>query len=188
MMQNQLFLLVVMVFTIIGCKIDRKSVIDRDKFTYSYTDDSFLFFRNVRQIYYDFQDLPKAHWYAFRWSDRYQQSDVPAITPVIVIDWYKKETYILMETNEPLQLESQLLIKETNSSTGKSYTYSLKERGRENMLEFATKIYEGLMAENTLMINVNGKYEPLFVEKSAAESFRVVMADYYRLTNVFTTD
>jgi hypothetical protein len=188
MMQNQLFPLAVMVFSIIGCKIDRKSVIDRDKFSYSYSDDSFLFFRNVRQIYYDFQDLPEAHWYAFRWSDRYKQNDIPTITPVIVVDWYKKETYILVEANEPLQQESQLLIKETNSSTGKSYTYTLKDRGRENMLEFATKIYEGLMVKNMLLINVNGSYQPLFHGEDAAESFRVVMADYYRLTHVFTTD
>lgn len=187
-MQNQLFPLVVMVFTIIGCKIDRKSVIDRDKFTYSYTDDSFLFFRNVRQIYYDVQDLPEAHWYAFRWSDRYKQSDIPTVTPVIVVDWYKKETYILVEANEPLQGESELFIKETNPATGKSYTYSLKERGRENMLEFATKLYEGLLAGNSLMINVNGAYQSLFRDEDAAESFRVVMADYYRLTHVFTTD
>ena len=188
MMQNQLFPLVVMVFSIIGCKIDRKSVIDRDKFTYSYTDDSFLFFRNVRSIYYDFQDLPQAHWYAYRWADRNKKGDVPTITPVIVIDWYKKETYILVETNKFLEQESQLLIKETNALTGKSYTYSLSRRGRENMLEFATKIYEGLIVGNSFMIQVNAKYEPLFRQDEDAESFRVVMADYYRLTHVFTSD
>ena len=177
-----------MLFFVTACKLDRKSAIARDKFTYKYTDDSFLFFRNLRQIYYDFQDLPDAEWYALRWSDRYKGNKYPALNPVIVVDRSRKETYVLVEPNEPLQSEDILTIRETNSRTGKKYSYSLAERGRENMLEFATKIYEGIMAENKLEVHLRGSYQPLFGSDSDKDSFRVVMADYYRLIHVFTNE
>jgi hypothetical protein len=185
MMQIQLFAILVMLFTVSSCKIDRNKSVDRDKFTYKYTDDTFLFFKNVRQIYYDFQDLPDARWYAFRWSDRYRENDFPTVNPVIVVDWFKNEAYVLVETNEILFEEESLTIRERNSGTGKTYSYSLNERGRENMLEFATKIYEGIMAGNELFIQHNKQFVPLFQNDEQSETFRVVMSDYYRLTNVF---
>jgi hypothetical protein len=185
MMQKQLFVVIVMLFSVLSCKIDRNKSVDRDKFTYKYTDDSFLFFKNVRQIYYDFEDLPKARWYAYRWADRNQQSDVPTLNPVIVVDWFKGEAYVLIEPNELLFNEESLMIREKNPQTGKTYSYSLKERGRENMLEFATKIYEGIMVGGELFIQYKREFVPLFSSEEQSESFRIVMSDYYRLTNVF---
>lgn len=170
---------------IVSCKIDRKQNIDRDKFTFKTTDDSFLFFKNVRQIYYDFQDLPEARWHAFRLSDRSKSEEKPVLSPVIVIDWFKSEAYLLVEPNAFLQDEPELIIHERNSKSDNVYEYSLKERGRENMLEFATKIYEGIMSENEFYIKSNNQFIPLFTEDEDRENFRIVLADYYRLTRIF---
>ena len=187
-MQKQFFVLLVMLFSLLSCKIDRKKSVDRDKFTYKYTDDSYLFFKNVRQIYYDLQDLPKARWHAFRWSDRTVQNEFPALDPVIVVDWFNKEAYVLVEANEILLEEQALTIREKHPGNGQTYSYSLNERGRENMLEFATKIYEGIMAGNELFIEHKKQFIPLFQDEEHSETFRIVMADYYRLTNVFGRD
>jgi hypothetical protein len=167
-----------------ACKIDRKKTIDRDKFTFKTTDDSLLFFKNVRRIYYDFQDLPQAKWYAFRYSDRDQSDERPVLTPVIVIDWLKDEAYVLIEGNTLLSTESSFIIRETNK-TGKVFEYSLGQRGRENMLEFATKIYEGILDEHEISIQFQGSFTPLFADDEDRDNFRVVMGDYYRLTRVF---
>jgi hypothetical protein len=184
MVQKLLLLWFVIFLTLIGCKIDRNKHVDRDKFTFKTTDDSFLFFKNVRQIYYDFQDLPKARWYAYRYGDRITNEPRPILTPVIVVDWIKNESYLLVEPNEVLSSEPLLTVRETNVK-GTVFEYSLRERGRENMLEFATKIYEGIMDENTITILFEGEFRPLFSGEEDRENFRVVMSDYYRLTNVF---
>lgn len=173
-----------MVILLPGCKIDRKQRISRDRFTFRVSDDSFLFFRNVRQVYYDFQDLPKARWYAFRHADRPVDPNRPLITPVIVVDWMKNESYVLVEPNEMLSNESTLLIRERNKNQ-KTFEYSLSERGRENMLEFVTKIYEGIMEEHDIYVLSNGREHALFQNDEERDTFRVVMADYYRLTRVF---
>jgi hypothetical protein len=184
MVQNRIYIFIVMLIVVPGCKIDRKKTVDRDKFTFTVSDDSFLFFKNVRQIYYDFHDLPRAKWYAYRFSDRSLREDRPVLNPVIVVDWMKDEAYLLIEPNEFLQAEATIVILERNKS-GRMLEYSLAERGRSNMLEFATKIYEGIMDEHEMFIQVQGKRYPLFADDNERENFRVVMSDYYRLTGIF---
>jgi hypothetical protein len=184
MVLNRFLILFVMVILVPACKIDRNKSVDRDKFTFKMSDDSFLFFKNVRQIYYDFQDLSKAKWQAFRFGARYQSISRPVITPVIVVDWMKNESYLLVEPNEVLLSEKALIIREKNSK-GKLFEYSLKEKGRENMLEFATKIYEGIMDGNEIYVQSNQKFLPLFINDDDRENFRIVMSDYYRLTRIF---
>lgn len=168
---------------ITGCKIDREKTIDRDRFSFKITADSHLFFKNVRQVYYDFADLKEAGWHAYRFSGRYQGND-PSINPVIVIDWRKDEAYLLVETNEFFADITAITVYEKNQATGKVYSYELAERGKENMLEFSTKIYEGIIAENEFTILINGDSIPFLREDSDRENFRIVMADYYRLTRI----
>jgi hypothetical protein len=184
MVQKLFFICFVMLFMVSACKIDRKKAVDRDKFTFKVSNDSFLFFRNVRQIYYDFQDLPEAKWYAYRFSDRSKSEHTPVLTPVIVIDWLNDESYVLLEPNGSLESETTFSIREKNRA-GKYVEYSLAQRGRENMLEFASKIYEGIMDENEIYINVSNSWYPLFAGADDRDNFRIVMSDYYRLTNIF---
>jgi hypothetical protein len=185
MMQKPLSIFFVIVILMPACKIDRKEAVDRDKFTFRTTNEAFLFFQNVRQIYYDVQDLPEARWRAYRLGDRNKSVEHPVLTPVIVVNWYKDEAYLLLESNEPLQDESVLVVQEKNKKNGRLYEYSLKERGRGNMLEFATKIYEGIMAENEIKVRVKDNFVPLFSSDEDLDNFRIVLSDYYRLTHIF---
>lgn len=185
MVQNRFLFSIVILFAWVSCKIDRRETVDRDKFTFRYTDDSYLFFRNVRQIYYDFQDLPQARWHAYRLSDRYSGNQRPAINPVIVVDWDRRQANLLIEGNDLMAEEPEFVIREMNPRTGATYSYELAERGKDNMLEFATKIYEGILAENEFFIRHDNEFHPLFPEEDDADNFRVVLSDYYRLTRIF---
>lgn len=46
-------LLFLLTLLLSGCKIDRDKKVDREKFQFKIGADANLFFRNVRQIYYD---------------------------------------------------------------------------------------------------------------------------------------
>jgi hypothetical protein len=52
-----------------SCKIDRDKKVNREKFQFKIGADANLFFRNVRQIYYD-RESPDGKWQAYRFSDR----------------------------------------------------------------------------------------------------------------------
>src|SRR6187549_665039 len=99
--------LILIIPLLIGCKIDRDKKVDRAKFQFEMGDDSELFYRNVRQIYYD-RSSPDGTWQAYRFGGRYAGNDRPVIQPVIVINWLKDEAYLLIETNEVLSQEDFL--------------------------------------------------------------------------------
>lgn len=165
-----------------SCKIDQDRKADPARFNFSVGDDADLFFRNVRQIYYDRQS-PDGKWQAYRLKDRYTGADRPLLTPVIVIQWLKDEAYLLIESNELLDNEDVLSVVIQRPEV--SDTLTLNTRGRERMLEFGSKIYDAIQEKREMKIKVNGTYQPFLDVPEDRESFRIPMGDFYRLTGVF---
>jgi hypothetical protein len=184
MLKSFLSALLLIIPIVNGCKIDQDKKVERSKFHFTIGDDSELFFRNVRQIYYD-RSSPDGTWQAYRFSDRDTTNDRPIIVPVIVINWLKDEAYLLIDTNDILNEEDylQIVISETNSA--KTDTVTLHQRGRERMLEFGSRLYEAIIANQKMTILSNGAFLPLLQETIDREAFRITIADYYRLTRVF---
>jgi len=184
MLKSFLHGLLLIIPLLTGCKIDRDKKVDRAKFQFEIGDDSELFFRNVRQIYYD-RSSPDGTWQAYRFGDRYTGNDRPVIQPVIVINWLKDEAYLLIETNEALGQEEFLEVIISDSTSSRTDTLILKERGRERMLEFGSKLYEAVMANYKISVLLEDSYIPVLTDKTDREALRVTMADYYRLTRIF---
>ncbi len=163
-----------------GCKIDRDKKVNREKFEFKIGADANLFFRNVRQIYYD-RESPDGKWQAYRFSNQNSNNDQPSLHAVIVVHWIKDEAYLLIEPNPILAEEDLISVVIKNQPD----TIRLKERGRERMLEFGSKIYEAIQAKNDMTILSKEKYVPIFQDDKEREAFRITMADYYRLTGIF---
>lgn len=142
--------------------------------------DANLFFRNVRQIYYD-RESPDGKWQAYRFSERDASARQPSLQAVIVIHWINDEAYLLIEPNSMLAEEDLITVVIKNESD----TLRLKERGRERMLEFGSKIYEAILSKKEMTILCNGKYVSLLQNDKEREAFRITMGDYYRLTGIF---
>ena len=103
----------------------------------------------------------------------------------IVMNWLKDEAYILVEPGTLLQDESRLRVvwKDTlNNDTGEIV---LADRGKGNMLEFASRLYEGIVANRTFQIESQDQLVNFLGISKDREAIRVVMSDYYRLTRVF---
>lgn len=173
-----------LILLLAGCKIDRDRTVDRNKFTFVMPDDAELFFRNVRQIYYN-RSSPDGKWQAYRFKDFYEGNDRPLITPVIVINWLQDEAYLLVDTNEFLSEEDFLSVVIADTIQHKSDTITLSQRGRENMLEFASRIYEGVQHQSPMFVKSKNQYLPLLDNEDDRESFRITMSDYYRLTRIY---
>jgi len=183
-MANCIKLLFLVLLLLVGCKIDRDKEVDRTKFQFTMGDDSELFFRNVRQLYYD-RYSPDGTWQAYRFSDRYLKNNRPVILPVIVINWLNDEAYLLIETNELLSKEDYLCVTLTNPQTSKTDTLILNERGRERMLEFGSRLYEAMKSNERIAAKSQGTFVPILKEEVGREAFRITMSDFYRLTRTF---
>lgn len=167
-----------------ACKIDRDKPVDQDKFTFVMPDDAELFFRNVRQIYYN-RSSPDGKWQAYRFKDFYEGNERPLIMPVIVINWLQDEAYLLVDSNEFLGEEDFLSVVINDTLQHKTDTIMLSQRGRENMLEFASRVYEGIQHQSPMFVKSKTEYLPLLNDEDDRESFRITMSDYYRLTRIY---
>jgi len=184
MLKSFLIGLILIILSLAGCKIDHEKKADRTRFQFEIGDDSELFFRNVRQIYYD-RSSPDGTWQAYRFGDRYRGNERPVILPVIVINWLKDEAYLLIDTNEILSEEDYLEVIITDPATSKSDTLTLNQRGRERMLEFGSQLYEAIQSNQIITVRSKGAFVPLLTEETDREAFRITMSDYYRLIRVF---
>ena len=167
---------------IISCQLDRDKKVERQKFQFKVGADANLFFRNVRQIYYD-RESPDGKWQAYRLTDRTITGTF--ISPVIVINWLKDEAYLLIESSDDLAEEDFFSLIIEDEASLKKDTLILKDRGRERMLEFGSRIYEAIQKKQSIKILKGENYIPLFPSDTTRDSFRLVMADFYRLTGVF---
>jgi hypothetical protein len=87
------------------------------------------------------------------------------IIPVIVINWLQDEAYLLIDTNEFLSDEDHLSVVIADTIQHKADTISLSQRGRENMLEFASKMYEGIQQKRTMYVKSKNEYLPLLANE-----------------------
>jgi hypothetical protein len=183
-MVNCIKLLFLVFLLQVGCKIDREKEVDRSKFQFKIGADANLFFRNVRQIYYD-RSSPDGTWQAYRFSDRYTGNDRPVIEPVIVINWLQDEAYLLIDVNDLLGEEDMIIVTISDAHANKTDTLYLNQRGRERMLEFGSKLYEAIQANRKVAVQSKGEFVPVFNDEIDREAFRITVSDFYRLTRVF---
>jgi hypothetical protein len=163
-----------------GCKIDQTRPIEKERLGFAVADDAELFFKNVRQIYYDVQTLPQANVTVYRHPDRYASEDRAALWPALVLSTEADEAKILIENNSILDAEPalQVRIKSQNVVT----EVVLDTRGREQMLAFATTIYQNIQQQAEFELMANGQWHPWLTHGEEREAFRITMADFYRLT------
>lgn len=172
-----------LIFTLLlmgACKIDQTRPIEKVRLGFAVADDAELFFKNVRQIYYDRQDLPAAKVSVFRHPDRMPDPDLPALWPALVLSTVEDEAKILIENNALLDNEMELRVSITQNN--KATELTLGTRGRDQMLEFATTIYKGIQAQASFVIYLGNTPHPWLANEDQREAFRVTLADFYRLT------
>jgi hypothetical protein len=157
-----------------GCKLDRKKEVDRNRFSFKAYPDSRAFFNNVRMIYYDREQIANSEVVAFRFKARSKDTTEFHLSPTIVINQQTNDALLFIESTQPYDSIKLIIDKKV---------LMLKDRNRDNVLEFATIIYESIIAEKSIYLN-NEKF-PLFKDEDERENFRKVMSDYYRLTRIF---
>ena len=157
-----------------SCKLDRKKEIDRNRFSFKAYSDTKTFFQNVRLIYYDREVIGNGTVVAFRFKDRIVDTTTFHLAPTIVLNQDTNDTLIFLESTQPF---------DTLTISINNKTLQLKSSSRNDVLEFCTIVYEGIMQEKEILLLPGSK--PLFTSTEEKDDFRKVMSDYYRLTRVF---
>lgn len=164
-----------------ACQLDKNKGIDREKFTFKTDDGTEIFFKNMRQSYYDLEENEAAKFNIFRHKSRFTQDSLPILNLAIVVNYLQDEAYILLEPNALLQTYHPLTITWEDTSIDKKGQFNLDIMNRENMLEFSSLLYEAILANYQLSLHDG---TPLWQHPKQREAFRVTMSDYYRLTGI----
>lgn len=168
-----------------SCRIDGNDKVDQEELNFKTTDDSEIFFKNVRQLYYDLEEMQAANLNVYRIKERSVSADYPVINLAIVWNWLKDEAYILIEPNETLIEEDPIVVQWKIPDTGESGSLEYSPGNTMVQLSFATELYNGILNNHTFETTVNGLRKPLLDIHKDREAFRKTMADYFRLTRTF---
>ncbi len=167
-----------------ACNMDKHKQVDSSTVRFQTTDSSVLFFKNLRQSYYDKEENKVAKADIYRNKDRSVAPDRPLINLAIVHHWRNEKAYIMIEPNELLINEIRLEVRwqGTDNQAKGSYFYDFGDM--EMQYEFAIKMYESVQKDHILQVKVDGNWLDLMTNKDEKEVFRKTMLDYLRLVNV----
>ena len=168
-----------------GCQIDSKEKIDQKDLNFSTTDDSELFFKNVRQLYYDLEEIPAANLNVYRIKERTKESDYPLVNLAIVWNWLKYEAYIIIEPNELITESDSVTILWSSRDSDVSGTINYELGNSQAQLTIAKELYNGIISDHTFEISLGNSRKPFLDSARDREAFRKTMADYFRLTRTF---
>jgi hypothetical protein len=180
-------LIFIVAIVLVSCGIKSEKKIDTDNVTFTTTADSRLYFKNVRQIYYDRENQENTRLEIFRFGKRNQSTAVPVLNVALVNNWRYDEAYVLIEPNAYFDNADQIKVDwQSKADTIASGTYVFAFGSKENHFRFATQLYESILAKHTLQLrDSTGKIINLFQTEADRDNFRKAMVDYYRLVNKY---
>ncbi|MGB3586737.1 MAG: hypothetical protein WBA23_09365 [Tunicatimonas sp.] len=171
---------------LLACNPDKERKVNDAEAKFTTSDASELFFKNVRQGYYDKETMDAAKLEIYRIKERNQVEDQPILNVAIVINWRYDEAYIITEPNAYLQQQDTLTIFWQDTAQQQQGTYEYLPGNKESHYQLASRIYNSLQDKHQLYIpSPEGEQVPFLARRSEREAFRKTMVDYYRLVDLY---
>ncbi len=179
-----LFFLVVLA-SLSACNLNKGTQVDDKKAKFTTSDPSELFFKNVRQIYYDQEEMAAAKLNIFRLGDRSEAEDYPVINLAIASNWRYDEAYLLVEPNAYLENLDSVRVTWKSLERQQEGTYRWARGNKEAQFTFASQLYRSIQQGHQLYVtNEQGEQDKLLDRYDDRETFRKTMFNYYRLVNL----
>ncbi|MBV6645081.1 MAG: hypothetical protein KI790_06515 [Cyclobacteriaceae bacterium] len=166
-----------LILVILGCHPERNKPVQFSNYQFATTDASALFFKNVRQSDYDFQEMKTAKLKLYRLKD--WSLDTSDLRLVIVHNWYEDQAYVMIEFGEMLREDLPLQI--VTSDSTRSDTLLFDGASKENHYEVSSSLYNAILSSGA--ISIIGS-DGISLGPINRRNFRRTMFDFYRLTEV----
>ncbi|MEM1137815.1 MAG: hypothetical protein AAGI07_18405, partial [Bacteroidota bacterium] len=156
-------LLLQITFLLCACDPNRKKKVDPEIRKYGTTDSSELFFKNMRQYYYDLENKGEAGLHLFRLKDRVLAQEHPIINLSIIFNWRNDEAYLYMEPNNFFSDTTEFTIIWKDVANQKEGAYHFLKGNRDTYFTFAAQVYNSILAEHNLFYKEDDGLTPLLV-------------------------
>ena len=179
-MHKYAFSVVMTLLVVTACNPDKKTKVDQTTISFETNDASKLFFKNLRQTYYDKEEMVAAKMDVYRLAKRDIENDHPVINLAIVNNWRFDEAYLILEPNDLLN-PGELSMNWKNEESGKSGVIRFENGNKETIVKFADQIYDQIQQGSIFSVEIGGKETDILKNPKDIETFRITMIDYYRL-------
>lgn len=166
----------------LACNPDKATRIISNEAKFNTSDASELFFKNVRQTYYERNEIEAAKIDFYK--NKKLLKEEPLIFPLIVHNWREDEAYILLEFDEKIAEQEQLSLlwqDSTGNFSGELYPLVNKKVH----FSIVSDIYNHLLNEDNIYVKIHQDTVTLFSNQAAREGFRITMVDFYRLVDMY---
>lgn len=169
------------VLSIFACSINTSKKVEIEKLRFNYTDDAYIFFRNMRQSNYDIEVMEKGEWRIYRHEDRQTDTTEFYFNISLVVNWRVNRVYPIIEMTKSFNKQNFQVHWEAIDSEEEG-SISMEGEKRKDEMIFTAKLYNKLSDEVEMFVNHNNKKLPLFADTDQKEAFRVSLYDFYRMT------
>jgi len=177
-LSKHFFATIIAITLLSACSTGSSRLIEAEKLNFSYSDDAYLFFRNMRQTKYVYQNMEEKQLRLYTHKD-YQKT---SLSTSLVVNWRANKAFAILNVPEELDKQS---IKFFWNDNGQYRPIEAPNFRRQGELQLLTNLYNHLLQEHELLISIKkGEKTPLFTDVDEQEAFRISMYDFYRLTNV----
>lgn len=144
-----------------------------------------LFFRNMRQTYYDMEEMKAAKMEVYRISERDTSHNAPVINAKIIQHWGQDRAYAMIDPHPFLEGIDVLKVSwaDTTQNTKGTYTFPINSP-QPIHYRFATELYSSIQSGHVLTLEVADQEVSLFPTHKSREPFRKTMVDFYRLVGI----
>ncbi len=180
---NTPFYLFLFIF-LLSCQPYKDRRIDLEQLNFSTIDPAELFFKNVRQLYYEKEEWREAKLDVYRYKDLNPGEDYPIINPAIVINWYSDQAYILLEPNAFFAGADKIEVLWNDRTSNQSGSYPVSLETKEAQLLWASQVYLSLQDNHQLKVIIDGQQLDFLTDQTDKENFRITLFDFYRLVGL----
>ncbi|MEH0156994.1 hypothetical protein V6R21_22895 [Limibacter armeniacum] len=169
-----------------ACNVDKEKKVDPNiEVDFKTTEQSKMFFNNVRKLSYDIEEDKNTDRLFYRINERITDDDQLLLNLCIVQDPKIDAVYLMLEPSKKIDVTKGIKLK-WESNDGKSEgIYEYEQGNVHEQFSFLTEIYNGLIEQRSFYFVEDGQEIPILDAENEREAFRKTMMDYYRLVNIF---
>jgi len=166
-----------------ACSVNTSKKVEIEQLRFNYTDDAYIFFRNMRQSQYDLEVMDEGGWRIYRHEDRLTDTSDFYFNISLVVNWRVNRVYPIIEMTKSMKKDGFKVFWKAIENEGSGQITMEGNKRRDEMI-FSTKLYNKMVDEVELYVSYKNKKLPLFANSDQKEAFRISLYDFYRMTGL----
>jgi hypothetical protein len=167
--------LLISLLTLFACSSKKSR--PSENYLFKVKPDRVLFFKNVRQIYYDIEDQKATGLILYRHHQRCKDQNKTCLSLTIVHNWRYDEAYLLIELNDLMVRNLHLQFKTKDSVD----SINMAQIKKEEYIELAKKIGDFVRQKTEIALLEAEKSPPVLDTEKEKDIYLTILKDYLDL-------